>query len=211
MILYAVFGPFVIKGFVRGVTAGVSVGVMFIVPVLVLLLLHHDELTLAAQLPGHSGSKPPSFAPLATNGQPFPWDRMRLPETVSPLHYHLLIHPNLTTLDFSGSVLIELEVHTNTHSIILHSKDLQISSAVLLAAEGSRPLQVLEYPAFQQLALLSDTVLTRRGRYEVYLEFSANLSDSFHGFYKSTYRTSEGEVRYIFFLLYGCSFNTELY
>ncbi|XP_046879168.1 endoplasmic reticulum aminopeptidase 1b isoform X1 [Hypomesus transpacificus] len=170
---------------------------MFIVPVLVLLLLHHDELTLAAQLPGHSGSKPPSFAPLATNGQPFPWDRMRLPETVSPLHYHLLIHPNLTTLDFSGSVLIELEVHTNTHSIILHSKDLQISSAVLLAAEGSRPLQVLEYPAFQQLALLSDTVLTRRGRYEVYLEFSANLSDSFHGFYKSTYRTSEGEVRVV--------------
>ncbi|XP_035235118.1 endoplasmic reticulum aminopeptidase 1b [Anguilla anguilla] len=134
--------------------------------------------------------------PLATNGQPFPWRKMRLPETVLPLYYDLFIHPNLTTLDFTGTIHIQLEVLEDTSVIILHSKDLRISKAALLESSRILPLQVLEYPAFQQVALQADGVtLTRGSRCAVYLEFAANLSESFHGLYKSTYRTSEGEVR----------------
>lgn len=129
------------------------------------------------------------------DGLTFPWNHMRLPKTVSPLHYDLAIHPNLTTLDFSGVVRIQLEVHQDTSLIVLHAKQMQISEALLLAPEGVRPLRVLEYPRFHQLALLSDTLLTKGRRYEVLLGFAANLSDSFHGFYKSSYRTSSGEVR----------------
>lgn len=170
---------------------------MFTVQIVVLLLVHNARFASAAQLPGHGENKAPSSPPLATNGQPFPWDRMRLPETVSPLHYYLVIHPNLTTLDFTGGVRIQLEVLEDTNIIILHSKELRVSKASLLAPEGLRSVQVLEYPAFQQLALLPGIVLTKGGQYEVYLEFAANLSESFHGFYKSTYRTSEGEVRVV--------------
>ncbi|CDQ94625.1 unnamed protein product [Oncorhynchus mykiss] len=126
---------------------------------------------------------------------------MRLPETVSPIHYDLLVHPNLTSLDFTGAVQIQLQVFEDTSTIILHSKELQIAKAELLAPEGPGslpvPLQVLEYPAFHQLALVSDVLLVRGGTYKVRLEFSANLSDSFHGFYKSSYRTTTGEVRFI--------------
>lgn len=132
---------------------------------------------------------------MATNGQPFPWGRMRLPKTVSPLHYDLSLHPNLTTMDFKGVVRIQLDVQEDTGAIVLHAKQMQVSNAWLLAPEGARPLRVLEYPRFHQLALLSDAVLTRGRKYEVQLEFAANLSDSFHGFYKSSYRTSTGEVR----------------
>uniref|UniRef100_A0A6Q2WYW0 Aminopeptidase n=1 Tax=Esox lucius TaxID=8010 RepID=A0A6Q2WYW0_ESOLU len=139
-------------------------------------------------------SSPP---PIATNGQPFPWDQMRLPETVSPVHYYLLIHPNLTSLDFTGAVRIEVQVHKDTSTIILHSKALQIAKAELLAPEGPGPLQVLEYPAFHQLALVSNVLLVSGWVYEVRLEFSANLSDSFHGFYKSSYRTTSGELRFL--------------
>ncbi|KAK2837913.1 hypothetical protein Q5P01_015125 [Channa striata] len=137
----------------------------------------------------------PTTSPIATNGQLFPWNRMRLPKTVSPVHYDLSIHPNLTTLDFTGVVRIQLDVHEDTSTIILHAKQLEVSNVLLLAPEGVRPLQVLEYPGFHQLALLSDSVLTKGRKYEVQLEFAANLSDSFHGFYKSSYRTSSGEVR----------------
>ena len=134
--------------------------------------------------------------PLATNGQPFPWDKMRLPQTVWPLHYDLFIHPNLTALNFTGTVQIQLEVLQNTSVIILHSRDLQISKAALLETSRILPLQVLEYPEFQQVALQADGItLTQGSKCAVYLEFAANLSESFHGFYKSTYRTSEGEVR----------------
>ncbi|KAK7164435.1 hypothetical protein R3I94_002978 [Phoxinus phoxinus] len=138
--------------------------------------------------------------PTSSNGEPFPWNKMRLPDTVSPLHYHLLIHPNLTSLDFTGLVQIQIEVHQDTKSIILHSKDIHIFNARLLSSGMSQqqPLKVLEYPYFQQIALISDNALLKRGHvYSIELEFAANLSESFHGFYKSTYRTIKGDVRVV--------------
>uniref|UniRef100_A0A3Q3Q7D6 Aminopeptidase n=1 Tax=Monopterus albus TaxID=43700 RepID=A0A3Q3Q7D6_MONAL len=165
---------------------------MSVAPLLLLLLFASLSPSSGAQLPNQGQAQD---VPIATNGQVFPWDRMRLPKTVSPLHYDLTIHPNLTTLDFTGVVRILLDVHEDTDTIILHAKQMQISNALLLAPEGVRPLGVLEYPRFHQLGLLSDSVLIKGRKYEVQLEFAANLSDSFHGFYKSSYRTSSGEVR----------------
>lgn len=152
---------------------------------------------LSVAVTEESNGENKTTSPQATNGQPFPWDKMRLPETIWPLHYDLLIHPNLTTLDFTGTVKIQIEVLQDTAVIILHSRDLRISKAALLETSRILPLQVLEYPEFQQVALLADGLtLTRGSKCAVYLEFAANLSESFHGFYKSTYRTSEGEVRW---------------
>uniref|UniRef100_A0A673C166 Aminopeptidase n=1 Tax=Sphaeramia orbicularis TaxID=375764 RepID=A0A673C166_9TELE len=133
--------------------------------------------------------------PISTNGQPFPWDLMRLPRSVSPLHYDLTIHPNLTSLTFTGVVRIQLEVHEHTRTVILHAKQMEVSNVIILAPEGVRPLQVLEYPRFHQIALVSDSWLIKGRKYEVQMEFAANLSDSYHGFYKSSYRTSSGEIR----------------
>lgn len=161
---------------------------MLAAPLLLVLL----SSTSGAQLPNQGQAQD---APIATNGQPFPWDRMRLPKTVLPLHYDLSIHPNLTTLDFSGLARIQLDVQEDTSVVVLHSNQLQISEALLLGPDGARPLQVLEYPRFHQLALVSDSLLTRGRKYEVQLGFAAKLSDSFHGFYKGSYRTREGEVR----------------
>ncbi|XP_073323015.1 endoplasmic reticulum aminopeptidase 1b [Pagrus major] len=164
---------------------------MFVAPLLLLLFVLFSS-SSGAQLPNQGQTKD---VPIATNGQPFPWDRMRLPKTVFPLHYDLTIHPNLTTLDFTGVARIQLDVLEDTSTVVLHAKQMQVSNVLLLAPEGVRPLKVLEYPQFHQLALLSDSVLTKGRRYEVHLEFAANLSDSFHGFYKSSYRTKNGEVR----------------
>ncbi|MEQ2188356.1 hypothetical protein GOODEAATRI_014106 [Goodea atripinnis] len=159
---------------------------------LLLVLVVSIPLSSGAQIPNQGQAKD---LPVATNGEPFPWDRMRLPITISPLHYDLTIHPNLTTLDFTGVVRISLDMQEDTSTVVLHAKQMHISNVVLLAPEGIRPLRVLEYPRFHQLALLSDSVLTKGRKYEVQLEFAANLSDSFHGFYKGSYRTSSGEVR----------------
>ncbi|XP_074495247.1 endoplasmic reticulum aminopeptidase 1-like isoform X2 [Sebastes fasciatus] len=164
---------------------------MLAAPLLLLLFVPFPP-SSGAQLPDQGQAKD---APIVTNGQLFPWDSMRLPKTISPVHYDLTIHPNLTTLDFTGVVRIQLDVHEDTSTIILHSKQLQISNVWLLIPEGLQPLRVLEHPGFQEIALLSDSVLTKGRRYEVQMEFAAILSDSFSGFYKSTYRTSSGEDR----------------
>ncbi|XP_061585550.1 endoplasmic reticulum aminopeptidase 1b [Cololabis saira] len=160
-------------------------------PLLLVLSVFFPPST-GAQIPNQDQAKD---LPVATNGQQFPWGSMRLPKTISPLHYDLTIHPNLTSLDFTGVVRIDLDVHQDTSTVILHAKQMQVSSAFLLAPEGARPLQVLEYPSSHQLALLADSALTKGRKYELLLEFAANLSDSYHGFYKSSYRTSSGEVR----------------
>lgn len=129
------------------------------------------------------------------NALPFPWNKMRLPDTVKPQHYDLLIHPNLTSLTFTGAVEIILEVELDTRALILHSKRLHISRALLLRSRRPLDLQVSEFEAYEQIALFSDGLTFARGSHVVRLEFSANLSDSFHGFYKSTYTTGSGDVR----------------
>ncbi|KAM8866280.1 endoplasmic reticulum aminopeptidase 1b isoform 1-T1 [Synchiropus picturatus] len=149
-----------------------------------LLLLVSTPSSSAAQLPGVKDER-----------EPFPWDQMRLPKTIFPLHYDLSIHPNLTSLDFTGVVRIQLDVREDTRTIVLHAKQMMVGNALLLAPEGARPLQVLENPRAHLIALQTPSMMTRGRKYEVQLEFSANLSDSFHGFYKSTYKTKSGETR----------------
>lgn len=139
-----------------------------------------------------------SSFPKSSSGETFPWNKMRLPQNISPFHYTLLIHPNLTDLDFTGNVKIRVDVLQDTHTIILHSKELNILRAGLrgLAEGQSQALRVLEYPAYEQIALISDHLVLRRGSvYVIELDFTAKLSENFHGFYKSTYRTSDGEER----------------
>lgn len=137
---------------------------------------------------------------LATNGLPFPWSKVRLPNYIVPVHYHLLIHPNLTTLTFNGSVKIEIDVKNNTNWVVLHSKNLEIFTATVLD-EGEdhlsdKVLPVLEYPPHEQIAIFSPKILSSGEKYFLYLEFGAPLSEGFYGFYKSTYRTKGGETRY---------------
>uniref|UniRef100_A0A8C3L6S1 Aminopeptidase n=1 Tax=Chrysolophus pictus TaxID=9089 RepID=A0A8C3L6S1_CHRPC len=129
----------------------------------------------------------------------FPWDKVRLPRHVVPLHYHLLIHPNLTTLTFTGTVDIDVAVAQPTKAVVLHGKRLRVTGAAIEAGAGNpcaaRDVRLLWHPPREQLALLSAEPLCAGHNYTLRIQYSANLSDSFHGFYKSTYRTQEGELR----------------
>uniref|UniRef100_A0A671EKE2 Aminopeptidase n=3 Tax=Rhinolophus ferrumequinum TaxID=59479 RepID=A0A671EKE2_RHIFE len=153
--------------------------------------------------PSDQFKKHPEAFPVATNREPFPWRELRLPSMVIPLHYDLFVHPNLTSLDFVASEKIEVLVRDATQFIILHSKDLEIMNAALHSEEDLRyrkpgkKLNVLSYPAHQQIALLVPETLMADLRYYVVIDFQAKLSDGFEGFYKSTYRTLDGETRTI--------------
>lgn len=138
-------------------------------------------------------NKDPGAFPIATNGEPFPWCELRLPNRVIPLHYDLSVHPNLTSLDFVASEKIEVLVRDATKFIILQSKDVEIMNATLHSEEDLRykkpgkKWNVLSYPAHQQIALLVPEKLTADLRYYVAIDFQAKLADDFKGFYKSMY------------------------
>ncbi|XP_037385949.1 endoplasmic reticulum aminopeptidase 2 isoform X1 [Talpa occidentalis] len=156
-----------------------------------------------SMLPNDQPSTNPGPFHVSTNGEQFPWHELRLPRVVFPLHYELYVHPNLTTLDFVASEQIEVLVRDITQFIILHSKDLEITKATLHSEEDVRyrkpgkPLDVLSYPAHQQIALLVPEKLMADMRYFVTIDFQAKLAEGFEGFYKSTYRTLGGETRTI--------------
>ncbi|XP_076006764.1 endoplasmic reticulum aminopeptidase 2 [Genypterus blacodes] len=134
-----------------------------------------------------------------TNNLSFPWSRLRLPRHIIPLHYHLSLHPNLTTHSFTASVQIQIDVQNNTNWVVLHSKGLQISKASILDENrthlSEKVLPVLHSPVHEQVGIFSPRVLSSRQKYFLYIEFGAQLAEGFHGFYKSTYKTSTGDSR----------------
>uniref|UniRef100_A0A8D0AH86 Aminopeptidase n=1 Tax=Sander lucioperca TaxID=283035 RepID=A0A8D0AH86_SANLU len=170
---------------------------MVLVRILLLSLFH---MSLAGSQPtqrSQQASSPPHPAgeqsTLGTGNLSFPWSRLRLPRYIIPLHYHLLLHPNLTSLSFTGSVQIQIDVQNNTNWVVLHSKGLQISKATIV--DQNLVLPVLHNPSHDQIGIFSPRVLSSGQKYFLYIEFGAELADGFYGFYRSNYRTSTGETR----------------
>ncbi|KAG7252332.1 hypothetical protein CRUP_024052 [Coryphaenoides rupestris] len=156
---------------------------------------------------GRGHLEAPTSPPGPTEGAPssrtadlsFPWSHLRLPKYVVPLHYDLQLHPNLTTLSVTGSVRIQVEVKNDTNWVVLHSKALQIFNATLLDTHGAllsdRVLPVLHHPGHEQMAVFCPRVLISGRSYFLHVEFGAELTAGFYGFYKSSYKTGSGETR----------------
>lgn len=176
---------------------------MALVRLLVLSLFHASlvgsQTAKVSQQPSSTPHPAGEQSALGTDNLSFPWSRLRLPRYIIPLHYRLLLHPNLTSLSFTGSVQIQIEVRNNTNWVVLHSKGLQISKATILnqnlAHLSEQVLPVLHNPSHEQIGIFSPWVLSSGQKYFLYIEFGAELSEGFNGFYKSTYRTSAGEIR----------------
>uniref|UniRef100_A0A5F9DP19 Aminopeptidase n=1 Tax=Oryctolagus cuniculus TaxID=9986 RepID=A0A5F9DP19_RABIT len=136
--------------------------------------------------------------PIATNGKLFPWAQMRLPTTVIPLRYELNLHPNLTSMTFRGSVTISIQAIQATWNIILHSTGHNISRVTFMSAVSSQEKQVeiLEYPFHEQIAIVAPEALLEGHNYSLRIEYSANISRSYYGFYGITYTDENREKKY---------------
>uniref|UniRef100_A0A8B9XS36 Aminopeptidase n=1 Tax=Bos mutus grunniens TaxID=30521 RepID=A0A8B9XS36_BOSMU len=102
----------------------------------------------------------------------------------SPVRYDLTLHPNLTSMTFRGSVTISLQALQATWNIILHSTGHNISRVTFMTAVSSqeKEVDVLEYPLHEQIAIV--------------IEYSANISSSYYGFYGISYRDESNEKKY---------------
>ncbi|XP_064412781.1 leucyl-cystinyl aminopeptidase [Latimeria chalumnae] len=135
--------------------------------------------------------------PIATDGRVFPWAGVRLPSSVTPLHYELVLHPNLITMNFSGFVQMTITVNQDTNKIVLHSSGLKIEGAAITLAARNHLVQVLEYPTHNQIAVLVPETLVKGQNCVLMINYTASLSDSYSGFYKSSYKTKTGETRWL--------------
>uniref|UniRef100_A0A8C3AUW5 Aminopeptidase n=2 Tax=Cyclopterus lumpus TaxID=8103 RepID=A0A8C3AUW5_CYCLU len=141
--------------------------------------------------------------PVSTNGELFPWAQLRLPRSIHPLSYDLTLDPDLDNMTFTGRTVISMSVLHNTKLIVLHSSHLNITKAtfkneIMLSAIGdgeARDVTVLEYKPRQQIAVKFSEEL-KTGQYCVLtLDYSANLSHTYDGFYNSSYTDTDGNKR----------------
>ncbi|KAJ8405602.1 hypothetical protein AAFF_G00315820 [Aldrovandia affinis] len=129
--------------------------------------------------------------PISTSGELFPWTKLRLPGNVRPVHYDLLIYPNLTSMTFEGKVSITVEIVDDTSKVVLHASDMKITKAIVQDKE----VKILEYKPWQQIAIKLPQEFKKGKSCVLTLEYSANLSNSYDGFYNSSYSDNNGVRR----------------
>lgn len=134
--------------------------------------------------------------PLATNGEVFPWDQFRLPQSVHPVGYDLTLNPDLDAMTFTGQAVITMSVLHNTKRIVLHSANLKITKATFKLGDGQPvDVTVLEYKPRKQIAVKFSEDLKAGQSCEMTLEYSANFSHTYDGFYNSSYTDKDGIKR----------------
>ncbi|XP_073815531.1 endoplasmic reticulum aminopeptidase 2 isoform X1 [Musca autumnalis] len=139
------------------------------------------------------------FNPIATNGEPFPWLNLTLPTNVRPMRYMVTIHPNLTTLDVKGQVTIDLFIEKETHFIVLHIQDLNVTEKAIvpMGNKGNviKIVKFLEYPPRQQLYIEVKDKLRKKSNYTLNLRWYSKLNPEPEGFYVDQYESSNGLER----------------
>ncbi|XP_019956595.2 leucyl-cystinyl aminopeptidase [Paralichthys olivaceus] len=131
--------------------------------------------------------------PIATNGELFPWAQFRLPHSIRPLSYNLTLSPDLDNMTFTGRTVINMYVLHNTKRIILHSANLHITKATFKLGDGeANDVTILEYKPRQQIAIKFSAELKSDQYCVLTLDYSANFSQTYDGFYNSSYTDKDG-------------------
>ncbi|MDH5223426.1 MAG: M1 family metallopeptidase [Actinomycetota bacterium] len=120
-------------------------------------------------------------------------DRYRLPRTVVPSRYDLVLEPDLEAATFSGTVDISVEVHERVTQVVLNALDLAIDGATVHGANGTS-LGVTEISLDDDLqrATLTLEEAADPGSWNLTMAFRGELNDQLHGFYRSTYTDDVG-------------------
>lgn len=134
----------------------------------------------------------PEVVPAAANPG-YRWNDIRLPGFARPLHYELVMRPNLSEAANRGSVNVTLAVLRATDFLVLHAKNLSVTRARLWGG-GASVLRWHEMPEHDQLHVqLSGAILP--GNATLGLDFEGPLHRDLVGLYVSSYSTAANETR----------------
>ncbi|NXY50682.1 AMPN Aminopeptidase, partial [Ceuthmochares aereus] len=134
-----------------------------------------------------------------------PWNRWRLPTTLSPESYEVILQPFLTPnadnmYIFKGNCSVVFICNEATDLILIHSNKLNYTMqgafhAVVQTMDGSRAPPIirtwLETPT-QYLVMQLGTPLVQGQRYRIFSMFTGELADDLAGFYRSEYTDESG-------------------
>jgi len=108
----------------------------------------------------------------------------RLPQTVHPEHYQLLLTPDLKAATFTGSEEIDVQLDEPTQAITLNAAQIDFESVTTRLAGKTLTATVNEDPEKQQATFLFGKMLPA-GHLTLSIEYSGILNGQLRGFYLS--------------------------
>jgi puromycin-sensitive aminopeptidase len=122
-------------------------------------------------------------------------DPYRLPRTVVPTRYDLLLEPDLAAATFAGVETITVTVREPTREIVLNAAELEVGPAGLHNdADHSQPATITLEEATERCRLAFADPVTP-GTWRLRLHFKGTLNAKLRGFYRSTYKDAAGNPR----------------
>jgi puromycin-sensitive aminopeptidase len=120
----------------------------------------------------------------------------RLPTTVAPHAYRLVLTPDLPAATFTGDVEIDIVVNEPTATITLNAAELEITFAELNSGNPDDGYALtpttIALDADEERATLTFAEPLAIGQATLHLAFSGILNDKLHGFYRSTFTGEDG-------------------
>ncbi|KAF5327080.1 hypothetical protein D9619_004508 [Psilocybe cf. subviscida] len=122
----------------------------------------------------------------------------RLPTTVRPTHYDLTLKTDIHASSFQGVLKIELSIIEESREIVLHSANLLILNASIKTSESDEKHDLSPRFDDKRDFLIFDppNVLKPASKAELRVAFSADMSSSLMGYFKSSYQSREGKQEY---------------
>ncbi len=119
-------------------------------------------------------------------------DPHRLPRTVVPSRYDLVLEPDLDAGTFRGTVAASVDVVDAVAELVLNAIELVIDEAWVVDANGTRSDASVSYDEATERATLSFDGALVTGTATVHASFRGILNDKLHGFYRSTFTDADG-------------------
>ncbi|XP_065808506.1 aminopeptidase Ey [Labrus bergylta] len=160
----------------------------------------NEGTTTAGPITTASPPPPPTTPPTTPSTPMEPWQRYRLPDSLTPSSYNVTLWPRLAPnadglFVFHGHSRVVFRCTNDTDLILIHSNKLNLTKfdghhAKLTGLNGAAapPLKRtwLEVPT-QYLVVQLKSPLKAGSMYELFTEFVGELADDLGGFYRSEY------------------------
>ena len=119
----------------------------------------------------------------------------RLPSGVTPDRYEIRLTPDLAAATFQGEENVSVQIHEPVRQVVVNAAELKLQAVAANNETGAHLPGTVSLDDENEQAILTFPENLNPGRWELKLNFSGILNDKLHGFYRSTYKSADGQVK----------------